>query len=1025
MNKLKQNIIYRSLVAASFFTMCFNQASAQIATPFLPQHYWLTVAEDQFQQAHFQLAAQSAKRFLELPDDNAPVTQLAEKDKAGYYLVLSQLRTNATGCEDAAKQFIANTSNPAYKQRGSVAIARYYFLQNRYAEAIPWYTASGINNLTNNEIADKKFELAYCYFNTKQFEQAEPLFATIKEISGKYYDPGNYYYGLLSYNQNEYQNALKSFERIANLPQYKTIVPYYVAEIYYFMGDKDKALSEALRLIKRTEKQYYDNELHLLAAQCYFESQKYSEALPYFEHYYDNSDKIRKDELYELAYCYYAVKNYEQAVDDFKQLSGAQDSLGQSAMYLLGECYLKTNDRKSARNAFGICADMNYNAGQKEASLLLAGKLSYEAGYYDEAARRLNTLFSEFPASAYKTEGKTIYSDLLARTNNYKEAYSTLLDVQAGDENYARVFQKVAYGYAIQQMQTGSLQEADELLGKSLRSTADNGYTAAAYFWQSDIAYRMQHFDDAIRYGQQFVEANTNPARTVYISSTATSQHAYMNMGYACMKTDKFDEAQTYFNKAQKSTDGSADINANAVLREADAAFMRKQFSESIALYDKAIGLNPNADGDYARLQKSIILGLQNKAADKITVLQSLVNKTPPSVYAADARYELAITYIDQDKFQLAITTLQPLTQSRDIRRAPAAWLKTGFAYQELNKDENAIESYRHVVIDYPGAEERTAALDALKSLYIQNNKPGSYAELLKDANMPDADHISLDSTYYAAAETQYAANNFGAARDAMAQYLQKYPNGAFALKAHYYKAESHYQLKELVNALTEYDAVLAEGWNNFSENSAKKAAVISFQNGNYSNAYKYYGLLRNNALSPENLTIAYSGMMQSSFYMTKYAEASAYADTLITLPNIDEATKTQANFYKAKALVKQNNPEAALAIFQQLTFEKNSAIAAEARYNVAAIYLLQDKLKEAEAAANQTIQQSGGNDYWVVKSYLLLADILTKQKDYFNAKATLQSIIKNTKLPELKAEATQKLEEIKKLEKTPSKLQD
>ena len=51
------------------------------------------------------------------------------------------------------------------------------------------------------------------------------------------------------------------------------------------------------------------------------------------------------------------------------------------------------------------------------------------------------------------------------------------------------------------------------------------------------------------------------------------------------------------------------------------------------------------------------------------------------------------------------------------------------------------------------------------------------------------------------------------------------------------------------------------------------------------------------------------------------------------------------------------------------------------------------------------------------------MADVLVKQKDYFNAKATLQSIIKNTKNTELKKEAGQKLTEVKKLEKQVSKL--
>jgi TolA-binding protein len=94
-----------------------------------------------------------------------------------------------------------------------------------------------------------------------------------------------------------------------------------------------------------------------------------------------------------------------------------------------------------------------------------------------------------------------------------------------------------------------------------------------------------------------------------------------------------------------------------------------------------------------------------------------------------------------------------------------------------------------------------------------------------------------------------------------------------------------------------------------------------------------------------------------------------------------------------------------------------NGAVAAEARYYAAQNLMLAGKLKEAENAAGKNIKQSAGYEYWVVKTYLLLGDILVREKDYFNAKATLQSVVQHTKIPELKAEATRKLEELKELE--------
>lgn len=1019
----KEKLFTRSLVCLTVSLLLTARASSQIHTPAQPQHKWLILADEQFSQGHYTAAAQSAAKYLELR--NTATIPADAIDKASFYLARTALKLDKETAIDEAQAFINSTANNTLKQRMAYGLAQFYFENNMLADAIPYYEMAGISNLTNNEVANAKFELAYAYFNNSQFDKAEPLLASIKELGGKYYNAGNYYYGLLAYNQSNYTDALISFRRIEKDKVYSSIVPYYIAEIHYFNGNQKKALEEARQLIKRPEKLYYHNELHLLAAQVLYEDGAYTEALPYFEYYYQNTDKIKKEDLYEMAYSYYRTKDWRNAIEKLQQLSNTQDSLGQTANYLLGDCYLKTDDRKSARSAFNICADMTFNPSQQEASLMLAARLSYEMGYNDEAISGINTLISEFPNSEYKDEAKTLLSDLLIKTSNYAEAFKTLQDVKTHDVAYWRVFQKVAYGYAMLQMQNGNYAKADSLLNMSTEQPLDATYEASAEFWKGDIAFKLQHYQNVITDSKSFIEKAAGNPRVEQLSSSASVQNAYLNMGYASMELKDFAAAQSYFNLAQQYQSFDSTLVINSVLREADAVFMQKNYSRAITLYDKVIAAN-GEDADYARFQKAILLGLQGKNNEKAILLQSLTNKVPASMYATDARYEMALAYIEEDKYALAITTLQPLTKAFDRpSMPPKAWMKTGFCYQQTGNSESAIEAYRHVAIEYPVSEERPAALDALKSLYIETNQPAAYAQLLKDNNIAVSDDHTLDSTYYSAAEAQFASGKWDKAKQSMAQYLQQYPNGNFVIKAHYYKAESHFRLNEYKDALSEYNKVLANQWNDFSENSAKHAATIAFQGKDFEAAYKYYDMLRATAMGPASLQQAYNGLMQSSYSLNKYESSSAYADTLLSLPGLDENTMTYGSFYKARSLQQSNKPDEALNIYKQLTSNKISSVAAESRYQLADIYFQQNNLKEAEEAANNTIQKSAGNDYWVVKSYILLADILTKQKDYFNARSTLQSIVKNVKNPELKQEAAKKLEQVKALEKKQSKLSD
>ncbi len=249
---------------------------SQVLAPDLPVNRPLILAEEQYREGCYALAAGSASEYLSRYYAGNVSPQNDDVQRALYLQALSYLETGIPHCADSAATALHVISNPAYSQLIDFALAQYYFRQGNLAQATPLYENASNTNLDAAEIADKNFELAYCYFTTKQFEKAEPLLKSIVELKdGKYYLAGNYYYGLLSYNENRYDDALRSFDRIRDAKEYRSVVPYYVAEIYYFMGERDKALKLADSLINLREKSYYDKELHLLAAQCLFEEQQY------------------------------------------------------------------------------------------------------------------------------------------------------------------------------------------------------------------------------------------------------------------------------------------------------------------------------------------------------------------------------------------------------------------------------------------------------------------------------------------------------------------------------------------------------------------------------------------------------------------------------------------------------------------------------------------------------------------------------------------------------------------------------
>lgn len=147
--------------------------------------------------------------------DNTASDHAYINDDVNYYYIVCQLKLQQPAAEQEARHYIDVVSNEPRRELLSYHLAKYYFLKDDFSNAINYYEKAGLENLSNDEIADAKFEKAYCYFNLKQFGEAKPLFDEIHQMpESKYYIPANYYYGFISYYDRNYSEALKAFKLV-------------------------------------------------------------------------------------------------------------------------------------------------------------------------------------------------------------------------------------------------------------------------------------------------------------------------------------------------------------------------------------------------------------------------------------------------------------------------------------------------------------------------------------------------------------------------------------------------------------------------------------------------------------------------------------------------------------------------------------------------------------------------------------------------------------------------------------------
>ncbi|HEV2831582.1 MAG TPA: tetratricopeptide repeat protein, partial [Hanamia sp.] len=792
--------IFLSIAFFLFTLSCFCQSNFNVTDP----EKDFKDAKEYFIKGDYSLAYPLLKPLVDKYTENTQSSHAYLNQDIEYYYIVCGLKLNQPIAEESAKRFVDAANNEPRQQMMSFHLARYYFVKNDFARAVVFYERAGYDNLSNDEIADAKFELAYSYFNVSQFDKAKPLFNEIHQLpSNKYYYDANYYYGFLSYRDKEYNEALSSFKKVEHIPKYQGLVPYYIAQLLYFQGKQDEALRYAEDALSQNNV-YYRKDLSLLTGQIYFEKKQFAKALPLLEAYVNSSDKVSREVMYELSYCYYDANQLDKAIEGFKQLSNEKDSLGQNSMYLLGDLYLRTNQKVNARNAFQYGADNNSNRFQQEVSRFNYAKLSFELGYNDVALSSINKFLDLYPASAYANEAKEILINLLTNTNNYAEALALYQSFDKPTPTMLRVYPKILFGRAVEYINEQKLNEADDLLTKIIRDPNAGTVLPFANFWKGEIAYRLARYDDAVKYMNAYLqyggiqgEANTTNARYV--------------LGYSYLKTENYAKALENFRQVAPSvSSGSSTLEQDAYVRAADSYFMQKNYSSAKSMYQNVIN-NGLSQSDYSLYQVALIEGI-NDPSGKIKTFNSLIQKYPQSDLAAESYLQIANTYMAQERFRDAIPYLNKVLEIKSASgQFPKVYLKLGLSNYNLNNNDEALKYYQQLISLYPQSAEADEAMDNVKNIYVEMGRPNDYVDFVKKSGKV----ISIseaDSLTYAAAELKYSNNDCAGAIASFDNYLSKYAQGAYALDANFYRSECYAKSKDWPNALKGYEFIVNQG---------------------------------------------------------------------------------------------------------------------------------------------------------------------------------------------------------------------
>ena len=925
-----------------------------------------------------------------------------------YHFVSLSLILQKAAAEKLAITYLSSTTNKIYSSRINYYLGEYYVKKQNTAEALQAFTQVQIEDINNDELMTMKYLQGYIYFKEGNWEKATGLLNSIRQLKESvYYTDANYYAGFIALQKKEFTLALSCFEIASMNKAYVSLTPFYISQIYYFIGDVDAAMSYCEKALQ-LEDQYYKLQLQQLMGHLLFEKKQYQKAVPYLATYVAAQEKVEVQDLYQLSFCYFQDQQWEKSIEGFKKLANVEDSLGQNSMYLLGTAYLKVNDKNGAKNAFMLCASKSVNLLQKEISQFNYGKLLVELKEYSAAITVLDKFMESYPNSSNFVESKSLWITSLTLNNNFNQALEAYQSIENPTLELLKIYPAILYGLSCNNLNDGEIEKAFSLFTQLRNAPYNANYLSQTHFWLGELSYKMGKIDDAIGFIQKFMLDPINAGEVNPLNARYT-------LGYCFLKNNAYQKAFLQFKEITSLSSNStlSSFQQDAFVRMGDCQMMLKQMNNALTTFQQVIDWSWSY-ADYATLQKANILGGIGKATEKIKLLNNYESLFPHSSYMNDARMELADTYVSQEKFQEAIAPLTRITLDKLASNLyPQAFYKLGIIYFNLDKNQIALQTFKDLYAAYPKSVESENAIEYIRNIFIEDQTPELYVQFMNEYGHPLTVN-EQDSLIFKASIIKYEQKRYTEAAVGFSNYLQKFPTGKYYLDASNLIAEISYSKQQYDTAVYYFSKVADLAPNKYAERAALIAARLNyFTFKQYEVAEKYFAILLQFATQQENITEANKGLLRCQFKAEKWLECAKTALQIVQDKTSAADDVEMANMALYHQSLLTGDTTTALQIINKVIKVGNSIITAEAHYQLASVYLHQNKLPLAEKTAFEMIKKQASYEYWVTKSYILLGDIYVAQKDEFNAIATYKSVADNATIEELKIVAGQKLKEL------------
>jgi len=397
---------------------------------------------------------------------------------------------------------------------------------------------------------------------------------------------------------------------------------------------------------------------------------------------------------------------------------------------------------------------------------------------------------------------------------------------------------------------------------------------------------------------------------------------ALYQLGEIAQEQKKPDDAIRWYDEVIKEHPGS-EFAPSADYGLAAAYFSKQDYANTLIALERLISGKGDAElVGRGRHLRGLTYQRQKQFEPAIEDLQDFLASGPSGETALDARYALALCQIGLKQFDQASAALAALLKDKpDYANADKVYYEMGHALAQQGKKAEAAVSFRALAEKIPDSPLAAESWFRVGSYHEENSdRTEDDAQRAADlARAGDAFTAGLgkakvaelkEKLQYKLGDMQFRQKKYDLATKVLLDQINQHPNGELIGPARFLAAESLYRQRQFDQALPLFAGVADAKVKNCHVQSLYRAGSCAARMSNW----------------PES--------------------ANRYKALIDQFPDFELIN--EARYGLAFALQKQNKPDEAVPLFEQVTKEANSETAAKARFMMGEIAFARQKYEDA-----------------------------------------------------------------------------